>query len=181
MSKTSAKRYAKALLDVGKETSSHVQFGTDIRDVLAAFNGAPELYKVLLNPMYKAEERLALMDKVSEAVKVTAPVARFLKVLVSSRNIRLLGDVVAAYGKLEDEASGRLRAVVESPVELSGDTLDRIREKIGSAEGKEVALAFRLRPELIGGLVIRIENTVLDGSLRTQLELMKEKIIQGVV
>lgn len=181
MSKSSARRYARALLDVGKETSAHVQYGREIRDALAVFAGAPELYKVLLNPMYKAEERLALMDKVSEAIKLSPNVARFLKVLVSSRNIRLLGDIVEAYGKLEDEASGRLRAVVESPIELSGDMLDKIKEKIRSAEGKEVALTFRLRPELIGGLVIKIENTVLDGSLRTQLERMKEKIIQGVV
>ncbi|MBI5970481.1 MAG: ATP synthase F1 subunit delta [Deltaproteobacteria bacterium] len=179
MSKSSARRYAKALLDVGKETSSHVQFGHEIRDAAAVFKVTPELYHALLNLMYKTEERFALMDKVSSAVKLSQPVARFLGGLVSSRNIRLLDDIVAAYGKLEDEAAGRLRAVVESPVELSGGILDVIKEKLRASAGKDVALAFRLRPELIGGLVINIENTVFDGSIRTQLELMKEKIIQG--
>lgn len=175
-----ARRYAKALIAVGKEDGAYANYGKELRTALGVFSGAPELYKVLLNPMYRIQERLALVTKAAESAKLSNAVTRLLIILVERRKIMLLVDVVAAYSRLEDELAGRIRALVESPVDLTQPALDAIRDRIKVSTGREVVVTFHKNPALIGGLVIKIDNTILDGSLKTQLELMKEKILQGV-
>ncbi|HLC18182.1 MAG TPA: ATP synthase F1 subunit delta [Thermodesulfobacteriota bacterium] len=175
-----ARRFAKALIDVGVEENSAEMFGRDLRTLFGIFEANPELYKVLLNPMYRLEERRALMEKVSGAVGAAPGVTKFMNILVNTRNIRLLEDVVASYQRFEDEIIGRLRATVESPQELSEGIIAGIKEKLKALTGKEVIINRRLNKALLGGVVIRMNNTVVDGSLRTQLEAMKEKILEGV-
>lgn len=181
MKSSAAKRFAKALVEIGVEEKAYEAYGKELRTVLAVFKGNPDLSKVLLNPMYKLEERKSLIEKVSSSVGLSTYVAKFMTILVETRNIRFLDEVVEAYSRMEDGLSGRLRATIEAPMELPQALVDEIKGKIGALTGKEVILSFRQRPELLGGLVLRIDNTILDGSLKTQLEMMKEKIIEGVV
>lgn len=181
MKKSGARRFAKALIEVAREEKAFEVFGKDLRTAFAVFQGTPELYKVLLNPMYKVEERKALMTKVSESLKLSPYVGRFLNILVEGRKIQLIEDIVDAYSRLEDEFSGRLKAIVEAPVDLDSSLLDEIKKKIKETTGRDVVIAFHKNPSLIGGVVVKIDNTILDGSVKTQLELMKEKILEGVV
>ncbi len=176
-----AARYAKALIETGREDDSCDRYGRELSTVEAVFAGNPVLYKVLLNPMYRVEERKGLVTSVAESLKLSPYVSRFLNILVETRNIRFLDDISKAYSRLEDEIAGRVRATVESPGEMPPALLDEIREKLGSVLKKEVLLSHSRNPALIGGLLIRIENTILDGSLKNQLELMKEKILEGAV
>jgi F-type H+-transporting ATPase subunit delta len=120
------------------------------------------------------------MEKVSKAAEVSPAVAGFMKVLVQTRNIRLLDEIVSAYSKLLDVLAGRLRATVEATGELTGDVLGEIKSKLDAMTGKDVVITAIINEELIGGLIIRMENTIMDGSLDTQLDLLKEKILEGV-
>lgn len=181
MKSSVSRRFAKALIEIGKEENKYDQYGKELRTAVAVFSGNPELYKLLLNPMYRIEFRRGLIDKISEANKFSPHVSKFLNILVDTRKIKLLEDISEAYSKYEDELIGRLKATVEAPAELDPALLEDIKKKISSSTGKEVILSFRKNAALLGGLVIKIDNTILDGSLKTQLELMKEKIIEGVV
>lgn len=181
MRSSASKRLAKALVEIGREDNAYARYGTELRGVASVFRATPELMKVLLNPMYKLDERKALAAKVASSAGVSGPVARFLDILVASRSIRNIEDITDAYTRFEDELAGRLKATVESPSALDAALVEEIRAKIRAATGKDVDLTHRTRPELIGGLVVRIDNTILDGSLKTQLERMKEKILEGVV
>lgn len=176
-----ARRFAKALIDVGREMNAYEKFGKELRTAVAVFEGTPELGKVLLNPMYRLEERKGLIAKVAEAMEASPEVAKFLSILVDTRKITLLDEIAMAYAELEDALAGRIRATVEAPGELDEALMADIKEKLKSATGRDVLVGFRKNPELVGGLVIKIGNTVLDGSVKTQLELMKEKILEGVV
>lgn len=176
-----AKRYARALIETGREENSCDRYGRELRTVEAVFAGNPLLYKVLLNPMYKVEERKGVMAGVAGSLDLSPHVIRFLNILVENRNIRLLGEISKAYSKLEDEVAGRVRATIESPGDIPPALLDEIRKKLSSTLEKEVLLVHGRNPALIGGVLIRIENTILDGSLKNQLELMKEKILEGAV
>lgn len=181
MKSSVAKRFAKAIIEIGVEERAYEAYGKELRSVLAVFKGNPDLVKILLNPMYKLEERKGLINKVSESIGLSPYVTRLMAILVETRNIRFLEEVVEAYSRLEDGLSGRLRATVEAPLELEAALVNEIKTKLGSLTGKEVILTYRHNPSLLGGLVLRIDNTILDGSLKTQLELMREKIIEGVV
>lgn len=181
MKSSVAKRFAKALIEIGKEENTYEAYGKELRTVLAVFKGAPELEKVLLNPMFKLEERKSLMDKVSSSAGLSAHVTKLMSILVETRNIRFLENVVEAYSRFEDALAGRIRATIEAPLEVDATLVDEIKAKIAALTGKQVVLTYRHNPSLLGGLVLRIDNTILDGSLRTQLELMREKITEGVV
>ncbi|OGP13722.1 MAG: ATP synthase F1 subunit delta, partial [Deltaproteobacteria bacterium GWA2_54_12] len=170
MKSSVAKRFAKAIIEIGMEEKAYEAYGKELRSVLAVFKGNPGLVKILLNPMYKLEERKGLINKVSASVGLSPYVTRLMAILVETRNISFLEEVVEAYSRLEDGLAGRLRASVEAPIELEGALVDEIRAKLGSLTGKEVILTYRHNPSLLGGLVLRIDNTILDGSLKTQLE-----------
>src|SRR4030066_654613 len=118
MKSATSRRFAKALIEVGQEEGAHQDYGRQLRTALAVFTGAPELYKVLLNPMHKIEERHGLIDKLSGSLKLSPSVGRFLKILVNTRNIKLLEEISVAYSRLEDEPAGRIRAPGETPVGL---------------------------------------------------------------
>ena len=176
-----ARRYAKALIEIGKETGEYGVYGKEVRTVYAAFESAPELYKALLNPMFPIEDRIGLTERVSYALKLSKPVERFLGILIRARKIRLLSDIAEAYSKLEDDISGRIKVTVLSPVDMDASTLDEIKKKIGAATGKEAVVSCSKDASLIGGMVVKVGNTILDGSLKTQIERMKEKILEVAI
>lgn len=177
---TVAKRFAKALMEVGIEEKAAAKYGHELSTAVGVFKGSPELYRILLNPMYRIEDRNGLMNKISGALQLSPAVARFLNILVATRHIRLLETVTEAYSKLEDDIAGRIRATVEAPFDLSSQVVDDIRGRLRASTGREVVLSSVKNPALIGGLVIRMDNTIIDGSLKTQLDIMKEKIMEGV-
>ncbi|HHL39680.1 MAG TPA: ATP synthase F1 subunit delta [Deltaproteobacteria bacterium] len=176
-----AKRYAKALMEIGREEKSVERFGDELRSLAATFRGSPALCKVLLNPMYRLEERKALAAGLAEKLGASERVARLLEILVEGRKVRLVGEIAQAYARMEDELAGRLRVGVEAASPLGKELLESISGKLGDETGKEIILSFEEKPELIGGVVIRMGNTIFDGSLRGQLERMREKILGGVV
>lgn len=177
--KSAARRFAKALIDLGRVDNSCERLGRGLRTALGVFEGSPELYRVLQNPMYSLDERKGLMDKVSEAAGLEAPVAKFIDILVQTRSIRLLPDIVSAYVRYEDEITGRVRATVESPGELPEPVLAEIKEKLKAMTGKEIVLSSSTNSALLGGMVINMGNTVIDGSLKTQIEALRDKLIEG--
>ncbi|MEE8573865.1 MAG: ATP synthase F1 subunit delta [Thermodesulfobacteriota bacterium] len=176
-----ARRYAKALIEIGVEENCYEKFGTELRDAFAVFKGYPELMKVLLNPMFKVEERVELVSGVTEKLGQSGFVKKFFVILVDTGNINLLDDICEAYFAMEDEIAGRIRVTVVSPTEASDELLDGIKEKLISETGKKVILTQEKDPNIIGGFVINIGNTMIDASLKTQLERMREKTLEGVV
>jgi F-type H+-transporting ATPase subunit delta len=178
---TLARRYAHALIKIGREENTYERFGTDLRKLLPVFKGNPELYKVLLNPMYKLEERKTLTEKISENLGLSEPVKRFFILLVESRKIGLLESICLAYFRMEDELSGRLRVTMEAPTEPDKTLSESIKKRLEDETKKEVMLSFEKNPHLIGGMVLKIGNTILDGSLKAQLQRVTEKMLEGVV
>lgn len=178
---TLARRYAKALLEIGREDGSYAKYGAELNELAGAFRAEPVLYKVLSNPMYKIEERKALADKLSEAVGASAVTKKFFTVLLERGNVRFIEGVAEAYAGMEDEVSGRIRVLIEAPSEPGGDVLNSVKEKLKKETGKEVIISFKHRPDLIGGMLVRVGNTILDGSVKSQLEKMREKLLEGAV
>ncbi|MBI5345284.1 MAG: ATP synthase F1 subunit delta [Deltaproteobacteria bacterium] len=179
-SSTAAKRFAKALMEAGIEDNASAKYGQELSTAAGVFNALPELYGIMLNRMYRLEERNNLMDKISGSLNLSPAVARFLNILVGVRRIELLDAVIEAYTRIEDSRAGRVRAIVETPFDLSQEVMEEIKDGLERFTGKEVILRPVKNPSLIGGIVIRMDNTVMDGSLKTQLEMMREKIMEGV-
>lgn len=174
---TVIRRYAKALIEIGKEENRYRAIGRELRDLLAVFSGNPELYQLFLNPMYKLEERKGLAEGICENLGVSLEVKRFLSLLVETRDIRLYQGICEAYFRLEDELEGRITAQVEAPVEIDEGLVTGVKERLQTLTGREIVLKVDKNPALIGGLVVRVGNVILDGSIKTQLEKIKGRLV----
>lgn len=174
--KTIARRYAKALSEIGLETETSCSIGRDLRDISAIFSSHTELAGLLLNPMYKPDVRTGLVIGICEGLKTTGAVKKFLVLLVENKSLDILQDICSAYYKIEDEIAGRIRAEVETAVSLDEGLKAEIKDKLIRLTGKEVVVSFCQNQELLGGLVIKIGHMVMDGSVKTQLEKVKTRL-----
>jgi len=176
-----ARKYSKALIDVAAENNGVESYGKELGSIIEALGVSSELGKVLLNPMYTLDERQAVGDGLSDKLGVSAEVKNFFRLLIERRAIGLLSDIGTAYARFEDDHVGRVRAEIQAPNELAEATLNDVREKLKAETGKDVILTFKENADLIGGFVVRMDNLILDGSIKAQLESMQEKLLEGAV
>lgn len=167
-----ARRYARALLDLGREANSVDRYGDDLaRFVDSAESGG--LLDVLANPVYTQEERRGVLDRVLTTGKLDGMVVNFLRLLLDKDRFGALQAIAQAYGELADVEAGRVRAVVTSAAELDAAAKERVRAALSQATGRTVVLDAQVDPSLLGGLTARVGGRVYDASLRTRLERLQ--------
>ncbi len=178
---SSAHRYAKVLLDISKAAGIDEKAGDSLKELSSAFKSNESLYKTLLNPMYPLENRLNIVTEITKKIKADKSVTNLLSTLVENRKVRLIEHISDAYQSLLDINAGRLNVTVESATKLPDDAKKSITEKLKKETGKEIILTDSVNKDLIGGLVIRVGNTILDGSLKTQLKNINERLLEGAI
>ncbi|MCF8068160.1 MAG: ATP synthase F1 subunit delta [Desulfobacterales bacterium] len=174
-----ARRYAKALLLIGKEDGQAETYREEIAGVSALISSQKELEQAIHNPLYDMEGRKKVLQAVIAKLNLAKVTEAFLMLLFDKGRIGFLGAIDDFYQKLADELKGVLRASLVSATELSSETTDKIRATLSNMTGKDIILDAEEDPELIGGIVTRIGDLVLDGSVRTQLLNMRESLKRG--
>ncbi len=171
-----ARRYARALLSLGLDEGRHEQFGDELASVLSALDHNREAAFFLKNPGYSAQQRHSAVDALAKALKLSPTLVNFLRLLVDRQRIADLAQIARAYRALLDAQVGRVRATVTSASPLSDQETQRLRETIADMTGRTIVLDAKTDPSLIGGLVTQVGATQFDGSLRTQLERMRDRL-----
>jgi F-type H+-transporting ATPase subunit delta len=171
-----ARRYARALLSLGVEEGRFEQYGDELDAVIEAIKANRELGLFLANPGYAQQQRHGAVDAVAGALKLSPLTVNFLRLLVDRQRIGDLAQIARSYRTMVDQQAGRIRATVTSARPLSDDELTRLRDAIGRMTGRSVVLESRTDSSLIGGVVAQVGSTMLDGSLRTQLERMRDEL-----
>jgi F-type H+-transporting ATPase subunit delta len=171
-----ARRYARALLSLGVEEGRHEQYGDELESVLAALERSKEAGYFLRAPGYSAAQRHNAVDALASALKLSPVVVNFLRLLVDRQRIADLAQIARAYRVLVDEKVGRIRATVTAAAPLSDQETARLREAIAAMTGRTIVLDSKTDPSIIGGVVTQVGATMFDGSLRTQLERMREEL-----
>lgn len=174
-----AKRYAKALFAVGKEDNAVEPYGRDLADMAAAFQGVPELADVLINPLYPEDVRARVMAEIGAAMKIAPVMAKFFGLLIRNKRAAILPDLAEGYQMLVDQDKNLVRGSVVSAAELSSGLLAKIKATLEKITGKQVELTTRIEPAIIGGMVAKVGDLVLDASLRSQLAGLKESIVNS--
>jgi F-type H+-transporting ATPase subunit delta len=170
--------YAKALLGAADSAGKTA----DVQEELESLHGdvlkkVPGLRLTLASPRVALEEKTALLDKAFQG-KMSGVLLNFLKVLVRHGRFECLPDVTHAYHKLVAESQGKIEIQVRAAYPLSNPLRERIAAKLGDVLKKKVVLTVEVDPELLGGLVVRIGDTLYDGSVASQLKRMKSVAIQ---
>ncbi len=169
-----ARRYARALLDVARESGQVDGVLAEIERIETALEGTPELSQVLESPLFSRDQRRALLEKLAGPLALSETTLNLLRLLSDRDRTAHLPLILREYRRMADELAGRVRAVAITPLPLPKETTARLSEALSRVTGKTVVLEERTDPTLIGGLVAKVGDTTFDGSLRTQLRRLRQ-------
>lgn len=174
-----ARRYAKALILIGREDGRIDDYREAMGSFLLLLDREKQLAQVIGNPVYSTANRRNVLQAVLEKIEAPKVIQAFLLLLFDKGRIKFLPNISDYFNKLADEVRGIVRADLFSAAELTSEVYEQIRNALSKLTGKEVVLEAKQDPTLIGGVVTRIGDLVLDGSVRTQLQNMRESLKRG--
>jgi len=166
--------YAKALLGAANKTGQTDQVVEELEALVTdVLDKLPTLEEALRTPRLTHEERLPILEKAFGG-KMSATLLTFLKVLSRHSRLDCLRAIARAARKQLDTARGRIEVLVESAAPLSNPLKERIAGRLTQLLGHQVILKTSLNPDLLGGLLVRVGDTVYDASLAARLKRMEE-------
>ncbi|MBS0014556.1 MAG: F0F1 ATP synthase subunit delta [Desulfobacterales bacterium] len=174
-----ARRYAKALILIGRQDGQAEQYREELQAFVDMLDAQPEFAAVVTNPLHSTANRQRVLNAVLDQIEMSAVIKSFVTLLFKKKRFSYIPDINEYYNKLADELKGIVRAELTSATELSDDSFEQIRQSLSKLTGREVVVEARQDPELIGGVVTKIGDLVLDGSIRTQLKNMRESLKRG--
>jgi len=172
-----ARRYAKALLEIGIQQQTYDALGKELDRAADTLRASPELRNALENPVFSLEKRKLIMDELVRRLGVSKTVRNFIMLLLDKGRIAALPDIARAHRTLVDEHAGRVRATVTSARPLDPMLETRLKTALEKSSGKVVIFEKREDPAILGGLVTQLGDTVYDGSVRTQLQQLREELL----
>ena len=177
--RTLARRYAKALYDIGTEQGKSEIFAENLNEIAALLNDNQEVGLMLLNQSIQNDDKKkainALLDGVEPMVK------NFVNLVVDKNRADSLVAMCASYNELMEEQANIARAEIISAVPLTEEQVKKIEDKFSGLVGQTVKAETIVDASLIGGVRVRIGDTVYDGSLASQLKKLNESLKQTVL
>lgn len=173
------KRYAKALLSLGQEDGKYAEYGQNLREFADFCSANDEFFQVISSQIFAVEERKKVVETVLEKSTFSHMVKNFLMLLLDKNRIRAIKEITDHYSRLTDEISNITRAQVVAAKPLKKDALDRLVQALKALTAKEVRVSVTEDASIMGGLIVKSGDLVLDGSVRTQLEGLRESLKRG--
>lgn len=174
-----ARRYAKALLLIGKEDGQTDAYRKELSGFAGLMEQEEALNRAITNPLYESSGRRNVLQAVIDNLDISKTMKSFLLLLFDKGRIGFVDSINEFYQKFADELNGIARASLVSATDLSDDTVEKIRAALSKKTNKEIILEVEQDPELIGGIVTKIGDLVWDGSVKTQLINMRESLKRG--
>lgn len=166
--------YANALIGFAQKTGATEQLLEQLDGVADAIRQLPKLESLLQSPRIGAIEKVKLLDKALNG-KVDAKLLNFLKIVLEKGRFDCLPAIQIAAHKIFDEISGRVQATITTAEPIDEGVRKRVEEKLAGALGKQIQLASKTDPAVIGGMVVRIGDTVYDASVKNQLNQVRTR------
>lgn len=168
-----AKRYSDALIDVAQSKNELDDVYSDLQTVSEALNSVDELSSFLSHPVIPLYEKKDMVKSVFEG-KIKEDTLNLLFILLEKNKINLINTILYCFEESMDEAKNILKVNVISAVEVDEDLKQKLKEKLENKLNKAVKFEFELNPEIIAGLVLKIQDKVIDGSMAAKLEGFKK-------
>jgi F-type H+-transporting ATPase subunit delta len=179
--RTAATRYARALLEVAiKEQQDPEAIERQLAEFVDLLKAHATLEKVLLNPAVPAPRKRAAVAALIADAKLSFALGKLLVLLAERDRLVLLPDMLAAYRDRLLDYRNVVRAEVVTATPLAGDRAQAVERSLAQLTGRKVTMETRVDPALIGGVVARVGSIVYDGSIATQLQKMKQKLVERV-
>ena len=173
---TLAKRYAKALVEIGQENNALDTYGQDLATVSEVVKTSWDFREVLINPVFTKEDKKRIAGEILSKLGTDPMVTNFVYLLIDRKRIDQLEGIEKAFRAEVDDINGITRGAVTSAAPLSAEDMDRVTGALSTVSGKRVLVTTAVDESLIGGLVARVGDMLLDGTIRTQLNQLKESL-----
>ncbi|MDT7540742.1 MAG: F-type H+-transporting ATPase subunit delta [Acidobacteriota bacterium] len=171
-----ARRYAAALANV---VMAHGE-AREVQEELSAWEsmmtGSSDLIEVFRNPTIPYDQKRNVLSTLVARARVRPTTANFLQVLLRNQRLLDLGEINKRFARELDDRSGVVVAQVTTARDVPSSLQDGLRERLSNLTGRRVRLQFTVDEDLIGGVTTRIGSTVYDGSVRTQLQQIRQRI-----
>jgi F-type H+-transporting ATPase subunit delta len=172
-----SKRYAKALFSLGQEDGNFEQYGRELFEFVEFFQDNEDFRKVVSNPIFALEDRKKILKIVLDKSNFSGLMKNFLYLLLDKNRLEAIEAIADHHSRLTDAVSGVARAEIITAMPLKNEVLGGIEESLERLISKKIKAEVREDKDLIGGIFVRIGDLVLDGSVRAQLEGLKESFL----
>lgn len=170
-------RYARAFQQVAQAQGlNNDQVRQQLADFSATLRGSRELREFLSNPSLEPADKLKVLDAIAGRIGIVKTVRNFIAVLMDHQRLESLDEVVSEYQTMADAANGIAEVEIVSAKPLAEDERNLLQGKAGELAGSNVRVQWSEDASLLGGAVIRVGSRVYDGSVRGQLEQMKQHL-----
>ncbi|MDD5095567.1 MAG: ATP synthase F1 subunit delta [Dehalococcoidia bacterium] len=171
-----AKRHAQAVFQIAQEKGDFEKWRSDL-DLMAAVFSNVALLPILENPKVRFEHKAkAVTQGLSGASEMALNLA---KLLILKRTARIMPQIAQEYGRLVDLQQGIAHAEVITATPVDQSTLESFKQHLAQITGSKIVLNVKVDPAIIGGFVARVGDKVIDGSVRSRLQSLKQRIIQA--
>jgi F-type H+-transporting ATPase subunit delta len=172
-----ASRYARALADVVLERKLDPETAVQqVNDMVAAVHQNDQLRLVWESPAVPAEQKRKLLDAIVSRTGTLRPIRNFFAVLIDHRRIPMLAQIAGQFEAELDNQLGFVEADITSSRQLSSEARQGLESQVARITGKKVRARYDTNPELLGGAVVRVGSTIYDGSVRGQLQKLREQL-----
>jgi F-type H+-transporting ATPase subunit delta len=168
-----AGRYATALFELAQETNAIDAVKADLDRFEALVAESPDLARLVRSPVFSAAEQLQALEVVLQRAGIGGLAAKFLKLVTSNRRLFAMRDIARAFRELVDQYKGEATAEVTVAERLKDEHVEALRAALKAVSGKNVDLAIKIDPSIIGGLVVKLGSRMVDSSLRSKLNAIK--------
>ena len=172
---TIARNYAEALLSLGTKAENRDGFGAMIRDVANAMQQDETLWRFLESPRVSATDKNAVLSK-AFGDRVPRVFLRFLQILVQNRRQMLIPEIATEYAALLDEVLGRVHAEITVASTAGAAEADMVSARLSTVLGMTVVPHVNVNPAILGGVIIKFGDTVMDGSVRRRLDQLAHRL-----
>jgi F-type H+-transporting ATPase subunit delta len=169
--------YARSLFEVAKDQDKLDKVRDELGEFADALNGSRELQIFLFSPYFSTKEKVEGLDRAVSGADETF--LNFLKLLIEKHRAPVLFRVRAEFDRLWEEENQLLPVTITSAVELDKSTVKQIGDRISEQTGRTVELSAEVEPDILGGIVVRVGNSILDASIRNRLENLRKQVVKA--
>lgn len=172
--------YARAMADVvvdrGLDPS---RVGAELESMIGVFRESAELRRVWDSPSVVSAQKLALLDALAKKLKLSREVRNFVAVLISNRRIDAFAEIAKNAMEQINERLGIADAEIVSMRELGAEERHQLEAQVAKVTGKRLRVRYSLDQKLLGGVIVKVGSTIYDGSVRGQLQRLREQLAQA--
>ena len=169
--------YARSLFEVAQEQNKLDKVRDELGEFADALNDSRELQVFLFSPYFSTKEKSEGLDKAISGADDTT--LNFLRLLIEKHRMPVIFRVRAEFDQLWEEENKLLPVTVTSAVELPKETVKQIGDRIAEQTDRKVDLQSKVDPDILGGIVVRVGNSVLDASIRNRLEQLRKQVARA--